>query len=102
MKQIYCFILLMFLGCATGEQIKNVSPGMSKNEVISLLGKPDSYKKMGDVEVYSYTNRLISGWSHDRADYHVVIENGVVSQYGAGEVRVKEGPTQTIIIAPIP
>ena len=97
---IYLFISIFFIGCTTGELIKaDVEPGMSKAKVIEVLGKPDGFKIVEGQEVLTYTNRLISGWSWDRADYHIVIKDNKVIAYGAGEVRV--GNNNMILIVPI-
>jgi hypothetical protein len=89
-KVLTFFIVLAFVACATGEKMSRLNEGMTKDEVVEVLGKPDGFRRTGDYEVLTYTNRLISGWSYDTADYHVVLKNGEVVEYGAGEVRVKE------------
>ncbi len=88
-------------GCATGEKIRNVGEGMTKNEVVSNLGQPDGYTRNGDYEALQYTNRLISGWSWDRADYTVILRDGKVVEYGPGEVRQRDSNTSTLILAPV-
>jgi hypothetical protein len=80
-------LLLVLSACATGEKISRLDAGMSKQQVIDMLGRPDGFQAAGDYEALTYTNRLISGWSWDRADYHVILENNRVIQYGAGTVR---------------
>lgn len=102
MKKVFLVLLLVLGGCTTGEKMKWMSAGMNKEEVISLLGKPNGYRKIGKAEHLQYTNKKISGWGHDTADYNVVLEDGIVTGYGAGEVRVKEGTAQTLFIVPLP
>ncbi len=92
--------MLTVMGCATGEKMQNVQIGMSKAEVISILGNPDGAKRSGNFEALSYKNRLMSGWSWDRADYNVIMENGVVPEYGPGTVRQKDPNVSTLIILP--
>jgi hypothetical protein len=93
-------ILVIINSCATGEVVrKDIQPGMTKAKVIEILGNPDGYKIVGDQELLTYTNRLISGWSWDRADYHFVIKDNKVIAYGTGEVRVKQN--NTILILPL-
>jgi hypothetical protein len=88
-------ILIMVLGfgsgCVTGERMEGLRPGMTKDEVIARLGNPDSYQNLGDSEALRYTNRLISGWSWDRADFSVILTKGRVTDYGAGTVRQSAG-----------
>lgn len=101
MKRLILLLSVFFLmNCTTGDLVrKEISPGMSKSEVIDVLGNPDGFKTVNDQEILNYKNRLISGWSWDRADYHFVIKDGKVVAYGAGEVRVKDN--NTILIVPI-
>lgn len=98
------FVVIFFCGllisCATtGEKMSRISPGMTKAEVIDTLGNPDGFKKVGDFEVLSYTHRLITGWAWDRADYHIILKDGKVAEYGADEVRVKD--MNTILLVPL-
>lgn len=94
---ISALILLLLTSCATGEKVRaGVSEGMTKAEVIELLGKPDGFKRDGTIEALQYTNRLISGWSWDRTDYTVILDEGRVVEYGPGEVRA--APTGGFVI----
>lgn len=77
-----CSMLLS--ACTTGELMAQMKPGMSKDEVTQLLGNPDGYQARGEYESLRYSNRLISGWAWDRADYNVVLKEGKVTEYGPG------------------
>ena len=95
------FILAMALqGCATGQKAQNLREGMTKNEVISQLGQPDGFRRNGDYEAMQYTNRLISGWSWDRADYVVILKDGELVEYGPGEVRQRDSNTGMLVVVP--
>jgi len=99
-KYLMLSSLTLLISCTTGELVrKEISPRMSKTEVIDALGNPDGYKIIDDQEILTYTNKLISGWSWDRADYYIILKNDKVIAYGAGEVRVKDN--NTIVIIPI-
>lgn len=87
--------------CVTGERMRSIREGMSKDEIIATLGNPDGFQRSGDYEALGYTNRLISGWSWDRADYNVILRNGRVVEYGAGQVRQREPNTNILILVPI-
>lgn len=92
-------IALLLSACATGEKVRSqLQEGMPKQDIIAALGKPDGFQRVGDFESLTYKNRLVSGWSWDRADYTVILQNGRVIQWGAGEVR-QNGPN-TIILVP--
>lgn len=92
-------IALLLSACATGEKVRaQLQEGMSKQDVIAALGKPDGFQRTGDLEALTYKNRLVSGWSWDRADYTVILQNGRVVQWGAGGVR--QNSPNTIIFVP--
>lgn len=103
MKYLFIFSLLLLtflfqLGCATGELVRGgVREGMSKQQIISELGNPDGFQRIGEYEALLYTNRLISGWSWDRTDYTIILRNGHVVQYGTGQVR-QNGPNMLILV----
>ena len=59
----------------TGEKMSQLHHGMTKGEVVAVLGRPDGYKQIEAHEVYRYSNRLSSSWSWDRAGYNVVLKN---------------------------
>jgi hypothetical protein len=92
-------LILCLFGCVTGEKISRLHPGMTKAQVVSVLGRPEGYKQIEGHEIYRYSNRLSSGWSWDRADYNVVFKNDRVVEYGAGEVRPKSNGA--VVIVPV-
>ena len=86
-------------GCATGKKVTRLSPGMSQADVVGTLGRPDGFRTEGDYTILKYTNRLISSWSWDRADYFVILKDDQVTEYGSGEVRERNvGSIHTIFI----
>ena len=102
MRIIITIIFFMLLsGCVTGERMGKMREGMSKNEVLSILGNPDGFKRSGDYEALRYTNRLISGWSWDRADYTVILKSGRVVEYGPGQVRSRDPNSNVLILVPV-
>jgi len=104
-----CVKLLIFVvvlsaallaGCVTGGQIRSgIHQDMTKQQVVAALGRPDGVRTSGNYEALEYANRLISGWSWDRADYYVILKDGVVTSYGPGQVR-QEGP-KTLVLVPV-
>jgi hypothetical protein len=91
-------IISLLTGCVTGDKVRSgIREGMTKEQVISVLGNPDGFKRSGNAEALTYTNRLISGWSWDRTDYTVILEDGHVAQFGSGQVR-QEGPNLLIVV----
>jgi hypothetical protein len=99
---IFCVLIAFVVSaCVTGERMQSVRDGMSKEEVISHLGNPDGLQRVGDYEALRYTNRLISGWSWDRADYNVILKAGRVVEYGPGQVRQRDPNVSTLILVPL-
>ena len=99
---ISILLTILILGCVTGEQVRSsIQEGMSKDELTNQLGKPDGFKRVEDYTIYTYTNRLISGWSWDRTDYYFVFKGDELYEYGTGEVRVHQSNTGVIMFVPI-
>ena len=92
--------VLVLVSCFFGEQMHRISPMMEKADLEKTLGKPDGYKKDNNFEIYSYYNKMISGWSYDKADYHFIFEKGKLIQYGAGEIRQNTN-TGAFILVPL-
>jgi hypothetical protein len=92
------FSIIIFASCTTGENFVDLEEGMSKKEVIGILGRPDSFKRAGNKTAIQYTNKLITGWSWDRADYFVIFEDDKVIEYGTGVVRVKQSTAGPVFI----
>ena len=88
MKKLSLFVLLLvFLaGCATGDLMSRFHPGMTKDEVTNILGTPDEFESQGEYEALKFTNRFVSGWSWNRADYNVILRDSRVIEYGPGKV----------------
>ena len=53
----------LLAGCFGGQQITQIDLGMSREQVIGILGRPDGYRSAGDTEAMTYSNRLMPGWS---------------------------------------
>jgi hypothetical protein len=95
---------LLFSGCGMSYQMRRLDTGMTKNEVLSILGKPDGKKVEGEYEVLEYNNRCMNPMTdlRTRADYYVILKNGIVVEYGPGEIRQQEvNGTTTLFIVPI-
>ena len=92
-----------FFWCPTGERMGDVRAGMTKDQVIAALGRPDGYAQSGSTEAFTYSNRLMSGFSWDRADYHVMLSSGLLTAYGPGTVRQDSAPgnIRTLVLIPI-
>lgn len=103
MKKLAALIIILSLvaGCATGELMSRLRPGMPKEEVIGVLGSPDGYQSRGEYESLKYSHRLVTGWAWDRADYFVILKDGKTVEYGTGEVRVKDVNSNVLFLVPL-
>jgi len=89
-------VTLLLSACFTGEKISNLYPGMSKQEVINVLGAPDGFANENGIEVFKYTNRLMSGWAWNRADYVAKFKDDKLIEYGANKIREHGHPLSSI------
>ena len=98
-------LFLIVLPIPTAKAQNQVMPGMTLQQVIKIWGNPDGYSKDGNVQLLTYKHRLIGPWwqSTDlaRADYHVVLTDGLVTSYGYGEVRQPRTGGGAFVIIPM-
>lgn len=97
--RILAFVVLLAVGCATAGGANNgIAPGMTRDQVVAKLGKPDGYQFDGITETMTYADRLVSPTSWDRTDFTVQLRDGYVVGYGNGQVRQHDPVT---LVAPI-
>lgn len=101
MRKILILLLcLSTFGCATvGSNLKSVSLGMSKEEVIKVLGNPTSVSAKDNVEYLRYCQTGIaknSVWA-DSSEYFVRMVDGKVESYGKmGDFDSTKNPTNDV------
>jgi len=72
----------LLAGCATSEILNNVRIGMTKDQVIAMLGKPDSMSAQSNVEYLTYY-LLNTGSDFERDQpYMVRLVDGKVESFG--------------------
>jgi hypothetical protein len=78
---IVIFIAVVFIfGCATSsKKINKITLGMTKQEVIEIIGEPNSTSAKKNVEIIRY--RLAKGCFY-KTDYSVKLLDGKVDAYG--------------------
>lgn len=90
---------LMFVGCATSHKMNYVSLGMTKQEVITALGRPSSISAQGGTEYLMYRfsetdNHAINGIT---SLFFVRLISGKVESYGRqGDFDSTKDPKQKI------
>jgi hypothetical protein len=87
---------LILSSCVMGGKMSGLREGLTKEEVIKIVGNPDGYQRTGDYEVLLYIERRTSAWSYfagsfqDLVDYSVILKDGVVIEYGPGRTHQRD------------
>src|SRR5476649_2904441 len=74
-------LVSLLSGCNSAAQLNNVRIGMSKDQVITLLGTPDSTSAQANVEYLTYYLEGDSNYGRDRP-YMVRVVDGKVESFG--------------------
>ncbi len=74
-------VVALLVGCNSAAQLNNVRIGMSKDQVIALLGTPDSTSAQANVEYLTYYLEGDSSYGRDRP-YMVRVVDGKVESFG--------------------
>ncbi len=80
-------------------RMSHLELGMDRAQVVQKLGRPDGGRVLGSFESMEYNHRTITAWTNDRADFHVILKDGRVVEYGMGEVRTNDN--QALFIIPL-
>lgn len=79
-------VIITFIGCATTSKMNRISLGMTKNEVIKLMGQPSSTAGIDEEETLRYN--LYNTYRDMHEEYWIVLINGKVYKYGkAGDYK---------------
>jgi SmpA / OmlA family len=81
MKRILLAALLL-TGCVETQLMNKLSVGMTKQQVIAAIGRPDSVSAVGRVEMLKYFLTEDS-WSGAGGWYVVALGDGRVMEFGA-------------------
>lgn len=68
-------------GCASSVDLNRIHIGMTKSEVIAILGTPDSTSAQANVEYLTYYLTSDAGYGRDQP-YLVRLVNGTVESFG--------------------
>ena len=104
MRYVLASLLLFLVGCTTSsDSMTELSMGMTKGEVIKLLGKPDSVSATNGIEYFTYTLRTETSFTRNtfgyQGQYFVRLVNGRVDSYGkVGDFNSTKDPTLNINI----
>jgi len=78
---ITLLVAALFTGCATSDKFNALQIGMTEDQVIGLLGKPDSKSAQGNVEYFTYYLSNDSGRIGEQP-YAVRFAGGKVESFG--------------------
>lgn len=90
------FTSVLLAGCATANKISGVQLGMTKDEVVKVMGKPTSVSAQGGSEYLNFAlsetdDDAFRGWTKP---YYVRLINGKVESYGrTGDFDSTKTPT---------
>ena len=90
-------VLVVFVGCATASKTNGLRLGMTRAQVLAVMGQPASTAADNDVEVLRYK---LSATGHDAfhhrtEEYFVRLVSGKVERFGkAGDWESGEGATR--------
>jgi hypothetical protein len=74
-------IIGLLVGCNSAAQLNNVRIGMTKDQVLAMLGTPDSTSAQANVEYLTYYLEGDSEYGRDRP-YMVRVVDGKVESFG--------------------
>jgi hypothetical protein len=89
-------VLVALVGCATASRTDRLSLGMTKKQVLAVMGLPASTAADSDIEVLRYK---LSATGHDAfhhrtEEYFVRLTGGKVERFGKdGDWEARKGPT---------
>jgi outer membrane protein assembly factor BamE (lipoprotein component of BamABCDE complex) len=83
---VMIFGMILLAGCiSTHETMNQLSEGMSRQEVISKMGEPDSTRGDDNNEIMTYLFKSQDGSGQEgEKDYWVELRDGRVVNYGRG------------------
>jgi len=73
--------IALLAGCVTADKLNDVRIGMTKEQVVSLLGTPDSTSAQGNIEYLTYYLATDTTYGRD-VPYMVRLVNGKVESFG--------------------
>ncbi len=83
---LLCSLLagLFFAGCETSAKLNSIRIGMTKDQVLAIMGQPDSMSAQANVEYLTYYLEVDSGpTQYDRNQpYMVRLVDGKVESFG--------------------
>ncbi|HTQ31311.1 MAG TPA: SHOCT domain-containing protein [Opitutaceae bacterium] len=75
------FFVALLAGCSTADKLNQIQIGMTKDQVITILGAPDSTSAQANVEYLTYYLEGDPGYGRDRP-YMVRVVDGKVESFG--------------------
>jgi hypothetical protein len=72
---------ITFAGCESSAKLNTIRIGMTKEQVLSILGTPDSTSALANAEYMTYYLESDSGYGRDQP-YMIRLVNGKVESFG--------------------
>lgn len=79
-KILVLFVVMLLSACGSmsiifGDRIKTLNIGESKEHVVEILGKPDSFEQKKNEYIFVYLDKMISGWGYQYTNYYLFFNN---------------------------
>lgn len=87
------FVMAILTGCATAHKMNNINLGMTKQQVVAILGSPASTSAITGIEYlnYRFSETDEHAFNGITTPYYVQIVDGKVIAYGrSGDFKVPE------------
>lgn len=79
----FLFLAVLLTGCYTAEKLNSIHIGMTKDQVTSLLGQPDSTSAQANIEYLTYYLSTDNGrYYGGEQPYSVRLVDGKVESFG--------------------
>ena len=86
-------VALLASACALGPSYGNLKPGVSRTEVLKVMGCPATDVKKDGYEAITFTARMPTFFQWGPADYAYIFKDGVLVEGGRGSVREEKTAT---------
>ena len=86
-------VALLTSACAFGPSFGELKPGVSRTDVLKVMGCPASDLKKDGYEAMTFTARMPTYLQLGPADYAYVFKDGVLVEGGRGSVREEKTDT---------
>ena len=78
----FLFLAVLLAGCYTADRLNHITIGMTKDQVIGILGQPDSTSAQANIEYLTYNLSSDSGHYDSYQPHFIRLVDGRVESFG--------------------